>query len=128
MPKQCLSTNRGPKAIGPYSVAVQAGQLLFCSGLIPVDPTTGELVGDDVVGQTRQALRNLQTLLEDNNLSLRDVVKTTCFLTDLRDFAAFNEVYAEFFGADPPARSTVQVAALPRGALVEVEAVVYVGD
>lgn len=127
MPKQCLSTDRGPKAIGPYSTAVRAGPFVFCSGIIPLDPTTGEVVGDNIADQVRQVLRNLQILLEDNNLSLQDVVKTTCFLTDLGQFAAFNEVYGEFFGTDPPARSTVQVAALPKGALVEVEALVYVG-
>lgn len=128
MPKQCLSTDRGPKAVGPYSMAVRAGAFVFCSGIIPVDPATGEVVGDNIADQARQVLSNLQTLLEDNNLSLQDVVKTTCFLTDLGQFAAFNEVYGEFFGADPPARSTVQVAALPMDALVEVEALVYVGN
>lgn len=128
MPKQCLRTDRGPEAIGPYSVAVRAGELVFCSGLIPIDPKTGVIVGDNMADQTRQALRNLQAILEDNHLSMEDVVKTTCFLTDLGQFAAFNEVYKEFFGTDPPARTTVGVEALPRGALVEVEAIAYVGD
>lgn len=128
MPKLCLSTVRGPKAIGPYSMAVRAGSFVFCSGIIPVDPATGEVVGDNMADQARQALCNLQTLLEDNHLSMADVVKTTCFLADLGQFAAFNEVYGEFFSTAPPARSAVEVAALPKGVLVEVEAIAYVGD
>jgi 2-iminobutanoate/2-iminopropanoate deaminase len=107
---------------------VKAGSLVFCSGMIPVDPETGEVIGATVAEQTRRALENLRLVLEDNGLGLGDVVKTTCFLADLGQFGAFNEVYGEFFAADPPARSTVQVAALPRGALVEVEALAYSGQ
>ncbi len=123
MSKQCLITTSGPRAIGPYSIAVRAGNFVFCSGVIPVHPDTGEVVGTDIRTQTRQVLRNLSAILQDNGLTLSDVVKTTCFLANMDDFAAFNEVYGEFFAVDPPARSTVEVSRLPKGVLVEVEAI-----
>ena len=114
---------RAPRAIGPYSQGVRAGQLLFLSGQIPIDPASGELVGGDIVAQTRQVLDNLSAVLEAAGASLSDVVKTTVFLVDLADFPAFNATYAGYFPNDPPARSTLQVAALPKGAGVEVEAI-----
>ncbi len=126
MPKICLTSKRGPRAVGPYSIAVRAGRLVFCSGLIGLDPATGEMVPGGIADQTRQVMENLQAVLEDNGLGLGAVVKTTCFLTDLGSFAEFNEVYARFFGDDPPARSTVQVGALPKDALVEVEALAII--
>jgi 2-iminobutanoate/2-iminopropanoate deaminase len=110
-------------AIGPYSPAVRIGDLLFTSGQIPVDPATGNLVAGDARAQSEQVLRNIELILHDQGLSFGSVVKTTVFLTDLSDFAAMNEVYAKFFTAEFPARSTVQVAALPKGARVEMEIV-----
>lgn len=118
-----ISTSDAPAAIGPYSQAIAAGDLLFCSGQIPLDPATGELSADDVRVQTRRALENLSAVLRAGGSSLGDVVKTTVFLVNMGDFAEMNEVYGEFFATEPPARSTVAVAALPRGARVEVEAV-----
>jgi 2-iminobutanoate/2-iminopropanoate deaminase len=123
MSKVCLSSNNGPKAVGPYSLAVRGGEFVFCSGMIGIDPASGEMVSGGIKEQTRQALANLRTILKDNGLGMEAVVKTTCFLTDMGKFGEFNEIYAEFFGQSPPARSTVEVAALPKGALVEVEAV-----
>jgi 2-iminobutanoate/2-iminopropanoate deaminase len=126
--KRCLSTVAGPKAVGPYSPACEAEGLVFCSGQIPLDPATGEIVGETVGEQTRRALDNLKLLLEENGLGLAQVVKTTCYLTDLTTFAEFNAVYAEYFPEGAPARSTVGVAALPKGATVEVEALAVRGD
>lgn len=123
MPKQVIQTTSAPAAIGPYSQAIRCGSFLFVSGQIPLHPETGEIVGDTAAEQARQVLRNLQAVLEAGGASLQQVVKTTIFLTDLNQFAAVNAVYAEFFPSEPPARSTVQVAALPRGAQVEIEAV-----
>ena len=123
MAKQCLMTTTGPRAIGPYSIAVRAGGLVFCSGVIPVHPDSGEVVGADIRTQTRQALHNLSAILQDNGLTLSHVLKTTCYLANMDDFQAFNEVYAEFFAVDPPARSTVEVSRLPKGVLLEVEAI-----
>lgn len=128
MPKACLTSERAPAAVGPYSIAVRARNLVFCSGMIGLDPATGDLVPGGLAEQTRQALVNLRAVLEDNGLGLEAVVKTTCFLTDMAGFAVFNEVYAEFFSEDPPARSTVAVGALPKGAQVEVEALVALDD
>ena len=112
-----------PAPIGPYRPAVRAGHLLFCSGQIPLDSATGQLVSGDIAAQTARALENLKALLGASNLTLAEVVKTTVFLTDMADFAAMNAVYARFFSHDCPARSTVQVAALPKGARLEIEAV-----
>jgi len=112
-----------PAAVGPYNHAVRCGNLLFCSGQIPLDPSTGELVGGDIRPQTERVLHNILLILKDQHLSLENVVKTTVFLTDLSDFAGMNEVYASFFTVDFPARSTIQVAGLPKGARVEIEVV-----
>ena len=111
--------------VGPYSHAVRVGDLLFCSGQIPLDPATGQLVPGEVVAQTQQVLANLRAILVSEGLDFSRVVKSTVFLTDLADFAAMNEVYARHFPADPPARSTVQVTSLPRGARVEIEAIAH---
>jgi 2-iminobutanoate/2-iminopropanoate deaminase len=111
--------------VGPYSHAVRVGEFLFCSGQIPLDPATGQLVGGDIRAQTGRVLQNIDLILRDQGLTLAHVVKTTVFMTSLADFAAMNEVYAGYFGKDPPARSTVQVAALPRGANVEIEVIAH---
>lgn len=129
--KKCLSSVAGPKAVGPYSQACEAVScdgLFFCSGQIPIDAASGEIVGATVAEQTRRALDNLKLLLEENGLGLAKVVKTTCYLTDISTFAEFNAVYAEYFSDEPPARSTVGVASLPKGAQVEVEAIAIRGD
>ncbi len=118
-----VSTERAPAAIGPYSQAIRCADLLFCSGQIPLHPTTGEVVGSTTAEQTEQALKNLQAVLEAAGSGLDKVLKTTVFLQDLRDFSEFNAVYARFFPEAPPARSAVQVAGLPRGVRVEVEAI-----
>ena len=121
--KNVISTAKAPGAIGPYSQGIETNGLVFCSGQIPLDPMTGVFVSGGVEAQAEQALRNLGAVLEAAGCSYADVVKTTVFLTDMNDFAAVNAVYAKFFGGDCPARSAVQVGALPKGALVEVEAV-----
>ena len=121
--KQCFLTQRGPKAIGPYSTAVMQGGLCYLSGMIPVDPATGKLASAEVGGQARQVFENIKTVLEEMELSMADILKTTVFLTDLGDFKTVNEIYAEYFGPDYPARSCVQVSALPMGSQIEVEAV-----
>ncbi len=126
MSKEVISTSNAPAAIGPYSQAIRAGNLLFVSGQIPLNPQTGEMTGETAAEQARQVLQNLQAVLEAGGTSLQYVVKTTIFLTDLTQFSAVNAVYAEFFPENPPARSTVQVAALPRGAQVEIEAIAII--
>ncbi len=123
MERRIIHTDLAPKAIGPYSQAVRTGDLLFCAGQIPLDPETMKLVEGDITIQTRRALTNLKNVLEAGGSDLSRVVKTTVFLANLDDFKAMNEVYAEFFAGQPPARSTVQVARLPAGALVEIEAI-----
>ncbi|OGP69631.1 MAG: reactive intermediate/imine deaminase, partial [Deltaproteobacteria bacterium RBG_13_58_19] len=122
MKKQIITTDKAPAAIGPYSQAVAAGPFLFVSGQIPLD-LSGQPVKGDIVVQTVQALENLKAILTAAGLSLKDVVKTTVFLADLADFPEMNRVYGEFFPEHPPARSTIQVGGLPRGAAVEIEAV-----
>jgi 2-iminobutanoate/2-iminopropanoate deaminase len=119
---QAVRSDRAPAPIGPYSQAVLAGNELFCSGQIALDPQSGELIGSDAATQAEQALRNLGAVLEAGGMSYADVVKTTIFLVDMNDFAAVNEVYAKYFDAAKPARSTIAVAALPKGARVEIEA------
>jgi 2-iminobutanoate/2-iminopropanoate deaminase len=125
--RQVVSSAGAPAAIGPYSQAVLAGGFVFVSGQIPLDPETGQLVAGDAAAQAERALISLQAVLEAAGSGLHRVVKTTIFLTDLADFAAVNAVYARFFPAEPPARATVQVAALPRGAALEIEAVALAG-
>jgi len=122
MTRQAISTGGAPGAIGPYSQAIRSGDMVFCSGQLGLDPTTGELA-DGVEAQADRALRNLQSVLDAAGLSFDDVVKTTIFLADIGDFAAVNAIYAKFMPDPPPARSTVQVAALPKSGLVEVEAI-----
>lgn len=124
--RELITAPDAPPAIGPYSHAVLAGSLLFCSGQIPLDPQTGELVGSNVAEQARRCLDNLSSVCAAANASLADAVRLTIYMTDLGDFAAVNEVYASFFENDPPARVTVGVAALPKGALVEIDAIVLV--
>ena len=121
--RQVVSTDAAPKAFGPYSQAVWAGDLLFCAGQIPLDPATGNMVVGGITEQTTRVLENIRALLRSQNLDLANVVKTTVFLTDLNHFPTINAVYAQFFAQAPPARSTVQVTRLPKDALVEIEAI-----
>ncbi len=123
MNKEIIATKEAPAAIGPYSQAVKAGNLLFCSGQIPLDPATGALVEDTVQAQTTRALNNLKAVLSQAGGSLENVVKTTVFLRDMDDFGEMNQVYQGFFEKDCPARSAVQVAKLPKNARVEIEAI-----
>ncbi len=125
MTRTVVSSDDAPKAIGPYSQAIRSsGDLLFCSGQIPLDPKTGEMVGGtDVRAQAKRVMQNLQAVLAAGGATFANVVKTTIYLKDLQDFAVVNEVYGSYFKDAPPARATVQVAGLPRGALVEIDAV-----
>lgn len=123
MNKEIVSTENAPGAIGPYSQAIKAGGMVFCSGQIPIDPKTGEFVSDVVSEQTEQVLRNLSEVLKAAGSSLDAVVKTTVFLADMNDFAEMNEVYGRFFSENKPARATVQAARLPRDARVEIECI-----
>lgn len=120
MNRQVISTSNAPAAIGPYSQAIRAGQFLFASGQLGLDPATGEL-REGIEAQTRQVLANMQAVLAASGAAVADVVKTTIFLADIGDFAVVNRIYGEVFGHEPPARSTVQVAALPKNGLVEIE-------
>ena len=124
--KEAIHTAQAPAAIGPYSQAIRANGFVFVSGQLPVDPATGVFTGADVTAQTRQSLQNIQSILAEAGLSMDAVVKTTVFLQNMGDFAAMNEVYAAFFTGACPARAAVQVAALPKGALVEIEAIAAV--
>lgn len=127
MERRVVHTDAAPKAIGPYSQAIVLGDLVFCSGQIPLDPATGAMIEGDVAAETERVMQNLHAVLAAAGSSLAKVVKTTIFLTDLGDFAVVNEIYGRYVGTDaPPARATVQVAALPRGARVEVEAIAHV--
>ena len=121
--KDIVATDRAPRAIGPYSQAVRAGNLIFASGQIPIDPATGEFVSGGITEQTEQVLRNISAVFEAAGITLAQVVKTTVFLADIDDFTAMNEVYARFFGENRPARATVQAARLPRDAKIEIEAI-----
>jgi 2-iminobutanoate/2-iminopropanoate deaminase len=127
MSKAIVKTVDAPAAIGPYSQAVKAGDFLFCSGQIPLDPATGEVVEGDVRVQTERAMNNLVAVLQAGGASLDRVVKTTIFLVDLGDFGTVNETYAKFFTGDPPARACVEVSKLPKGVRVEIEATAYLG-
>jgi 2-iminobutanoate/2-iminopropanoate deaminase len=126
--KDIIATDRAPRAIGPYSQAVRAGDLVFASGQIPIDPATGEFVAGGIAEQTEQVLRNLTAVFSAAGLGLSQVVKTTVFLANMDDFTAMNEVYGRFFGAEPPARATVEAARLPRDARVEIEAIAVIGN
>jgi 2-iminobutanoate/2-iminopropanoate deaminase len=119
--KKIISTSEAPGAIGPYSQAVRSGRLLFCSGQIPLDPKSGQLVPGNIAAQTRRVLDNIAAILKAEGLTFDHVIKTTIFLTNLGDFQTVNEIYGSYFKQDPPARSTVQVSALPKGANVEIE-------
>ncbi len=121
--KEIITTENAPGAIGPYSQAVKTENMVFCSGQIPIDPNTGEFVSDNVAEQTHQVLKNLSAVLEAAGTDLNNVVKTTVFLADMNDFTAMNEVYAEYFSENKPARATVQAARLPKDARVEIECI-----
>jgi 2-iminobutanoate/2-iminopropanoate deaminase len=121
MSKEIVATDKAPKAIGPYSQGVKAGGFIFFSGQIPLDPVTGLLQGTDIAGQTEQVMDNIANLLNAAGLDFTDVVKSTIFLTDLANFATVNEIYGRRFPLNPPARSTVEVKGLPKGAAVEIE-------
>lgn len=127
MSKKIISTKDAPAAIGPYSQAVQAGPFLFCSGQIPLDPANGQLVPGDVSAQAKRVLENIVSLLKAGGATLDHVVKSTIFLKSMNDFAAVNEVYGSYFKTNPPARSTVEVARLPKDVLVEIEVLAYLG-
>ena len=120
---QAVATKNAPAAIGPYSQGIKAGKTIYVSGQIPIDPATGEFAGQDIETQTRQSLTNIKNILKEAGADMSDVVKTTVLLKDIADFAAMNKVYAEFFTKPYPARAAFQVAAIPKGALVEIEAV-----
>jgi 2-iminobutanoate/2-iminopropanoate deaminase len=126
MKKRVIQTEKAPKAIGPYSQAIQAGNFLFLSGQIPLDPKTGELVKGDIRKQTQQVLENIKEILESQGLGMENVVKATLFLKDIGNFNQVNEVYANYFPSSPPARSTVEVAKLPRDTDIEIEAIALV--
>ena len=123
--KQIIKPAKSPAAIGPYSHAVRVGDLLFCAGQIPIDPKDGNLIIGDIKAQTERVLQNVKTILEDQGLTFANVVKSTVFMTDLANFAAMNEVYGKHFTENFPARSTVQVAGLPKGAAVEIEVIAH---
>ncbi len=123
--KQVIKPAKSAPAVGPYNHAVRIGDLLFCAGQIPLDPATGNLVAGDIKVQTERVLENVKAILDDQHLSFTNVVKSTVFLTNLADFAGMNEIYARYFTADFPARSTIQVAALPKGANVEIEVIAH---
>jgi 2-iminobutanoate/2-iminopropanoate deaminase len=126
MPKKTIiKPVKSPAAVGPYNHAVRVGNLMFCSGQIPIDPASGQLIAGDIKAQTERVLQNIKAILDDQKLTFASVVKSTVFLTNLADFAGMNEIYAKYFTGDFPARSTVQVAALPKGANVEIEVVAH---
>nr|WP_314464757.1 RidA family protein [uncultured Clostridium sp.] len=124
--KNKVETMNAPAAIGPYSQAIQAGNTIYISGQLPIDPKTGEFSGNDITSQTRQSLENIKEILTHTGNAMSNVVKTTVLLKDIRDFAAMNEIYAEYFTGVCPARAAYQVAALPKNALVEIEAIAIV--
>ncbi len=125
MTKTIIKPAKGAPAVGPYNHAVRVGDLLFCAGQIPIDPATGQLVPGDIKDQTRRVLENVKCILDDQGLTFANVVKSAVFLTNLADFAGMNEIYSQFFTSDFPARSTIQVAALPRAASVEIEVIAH---
>jgi 2-iminobutanoate/2-iminopropanoate deaminase len=119
--KKIISTAEAPAAVGPYSQAIRIGNFVFCSGQIPLDPETGEIVPGDVNAQTKRVMENIAAVLRAEGLNFGNIIKTTIFLTNLVDFQTVNELYGSYFKSDPPARSTIQVAALPKGAAIEIE-------
>ncbi len=121
--KTVLATDKAPSAIGPYSQGIAAGSLVITSGQLPVDPATGAFAEGGIAGQTRQSLENVKAILAQAGLGMEDIIKTTVFLKDMNDFAAMNEAYAAFFPSDPPARSAVEVARLPKDARIEIEVI-----
>jgi 2-iminobutanoate/2-iminopropanoate deaminase len=123
--KKIIKPAKSATAVGPYNHAVRIGDLLFCAGQIPLDPATGNLLAGDIKTQTERVLENVKAILDDQKLSFANVVKSTVFMTNLADFAGMNEVYAKYFTGDFPARSTIQVAALPKGANVEIEIIAH---
>ncbi|MEK6725513.1 MAG: RidA family protein [Deltaproteobacteria bacterium] len=127
MKKEVISTDKAPKAIGPYSQAIRAGGFIFVSGQIPLSPDSGEVVTGDIETQTERVLKNISAVLESAGSSMEDVVKTTVFLTDMTDFSKFNECYARFFTRNKPARATVEASRLPRDVRLEIDAVAVVG-
>jgi 2-iminobutanoate/2-iminopropanoate deaminase len=126
MEKKIIKTDRAPAAIGPYSVGVLSGNFVFTAGQLGLNPATGELAPGGIQAQTRQTLTNIQNILEAVGSSMNSVVKTTVFLVNMQEFAAMNEIYGEFFQGEPPARTTVQVASLPKNAAIEIEAIAIV--
>ncbi len=126
--KKIVSTSDAPAAIGPYSQAIRTGSLLFCAGQIPLDPKSGQMVPGGVAEQTKRVLENISGLLRAENLNFNHVVKTTIFLTSMDDFQTVNDIYATYFRDNPPARSTVAVSALPKGAMVEIEVIAAAGE
>jgi 2-iminobutanoate/2-iminopropanoate deaminase len=126
--KKIISTSEAPAAIGPYSQAVRSGNFLFCSGQIPLDPKSGQIVPGDIATQTRRVLENIGAVLKAEGLTFENIVKTTIFLTDLGDFQTVNETYGSYLKQQPPARSTVQVSALPKGANIEIEVIAVADD
>ena len=126
MQKQIIHTSEAPQALGPYSQAVRVGHLVFLSGQIPLDPASGNVVEGDIVVQTRRVMENLAAVLSAAGATFAEVVKTTIFLADLGHFSKMNEVYGSYFASEPPARSTVQVGALPRGVLIEIDMIAHV--
>ncbi|MBP2635345.1 MAG: endoribonuclease [Firmicutes bacterium] len=126
--KQVIHTDKAPKAIGPYSQAIKANGFIFVSGQLPVDPATGEFAEGGVIAQARQSLENIKAILSQAGATLEDVVKTTVFLKDMNDFASVNTVYAEYFNRDFPARACIEVARLPKDALVEIEVIAVSGN
>ncbi|OIO02718.1 MAG: reactive intermediate/imine deaminase [Elusimicrobia bacterium CG_4_10_14_0_2_um_filter_56_8] len=121
--KKIISTDKAPSAIGPYSQAVEAGGLIFISGQLPIDPSGGNMAPADIKAQTEAVIKNLEGILRSEGLGLENIVKTTVYMADLGQFAQMNEVYGGFFGVNPPARATIEVKALPKAALVEIEAI-----
>jgi 2-iminobutanoate/2-iminopropanoate deaminase len=128
MKKKVIQTDKAPKALGPYSQAIQAGNLLFLSGQIPIDPATGELVAGDIADKTRRVMENIKAVLESQGLGMEDVVKSTVFLKNINDFGRFNETYATYFRSAPPARSTIEVSRMARDADIEIEMIAMVRD
>ena len=123
--KTIIKPAKSPTAVGPYNHAVKVGDLLFCAGQIPIDPKDGNLIEGDIKAQTQRVLENVKAILEDQKLSFQNVVKSTVFMTNLGDFPGMNEIYAKYFTENHPARSTIQVAALPKGASVEIEVIAH---